>query len=630
MHSNSNTSDPSNNDQHHHDNGTTFEEIKKLSSSPTLARKEKAPSLGTSPSNNNSIIQYFIRKRSKSIDLKESKSNHRVMMPLHCILKHNYHEKILRESTNPSLLNRSLSLANLTSSPNSPLVQSPSSENHQPPLLIHSPRGGRRDSVSSSDSSSTEDSSSSSFVTSSSDSQSTLKSPLSMKETDFGNVNFIRETFTDYLSQTKVLGIKQANVKLLFLDHFYEISRPFSKKGFENGKEVIRLMEQFCKCFVNFSIDSYIIDMELIEEKIHSGVEFPYLSHLYSNSNFGPVRHEALEAVMIEVCNKLLKKQNQNTEIVTGHVETELITKEETLLLKDVTEKIQLVCEMFYTELQDVFSYFQAHKKYRSMISVWLKKGIDNQTIPLHVLDLYKKKLEGDEKALNTFKFSDEDFKAKNIIDKDWNFAKYFSQDISTDWYVSCRDEKYVQWSTKTEYSYNDKDLRASKLIGNLNYPLEKIVKSFNTEKHLAQSFTNVKFHEYNPINESSSLQKYPSGILTSKLKFGPLLKKRSVKVIFSTKTKFIGNEMSEFILFFKSCDYQESGKDIPVTVIGCRVFTKLDKNRTRFLQVRMGNLGGLLNTSLIIHNKLSFKFVSSQQFFFSLKEYFRKHLPPP
>ncbi|KAG2386396.1 hypothetical protein C9374_002842 [Naegleria lovaniensis] len=468
-------------------------------------------------------------------------------------------------------------------------------------------------------------SSTSSSASPRSSSSSSKKAKISKRQTkwtleDCGNVEFLRKRFIDYMEGHDYMNVKSPEIKLLFLDLFYETTRRNSKHPLTKCHDVLMLLEEFCKNYVTYlQLQNYFhIAFGTIEELRRTGCECPYLTYLSNQNNgnaFKGVKHETLEAFLSTSLSTLNSQviqcgnSRENSEEWNTHNQT----------LESCLTNIGSICDMFYIELDDMFSYFQAVKSNRDLMAEWLKKGIENQTIPKNVIELYRKKLQEDERALEMFQFHQDDFNAKSIIDKDWEFSKYFTKNtISSDWFLTCKEfPKFIQWSTKSAYSNNDWDLRGrSKLIANLDYSIEDVVKSYNTDKHLAASFSNVKFDEYFPIVESSSLHKYPSGVMSSVLDLGKLVKKRKVKVIFSTKTKFVGNELTEFTLFYKSCELDKTANDdIKVTVVGTRVFTRLDKNRTRFSQVRMGNLGGFLNHSLIIRNKLAMRKIAREEY---------------
>lgn len=438
-----------------------------------------------------------------------------------------------------------------------------------------------------------------------------------MKLEDCGNVEFLRRRFIEYIEGHDSMNVKSPEIKLWFLDLFYETTRRNCKHPLRKCIDVLVLLEEFCKNYITYLQlqNDFHIAFGTIEELRRTGCDCPFLTYLsHHGSPFKGVNHETLEEFL---CNSLIVLNSQVIRYGNSENSEELNAHNQTL--ESCLRDIGAICDMFYIELDDMFSYFQAVKSNRELMAEWLKKGIENQTIPKHVIELYRKKLQEDEKALETFQFHQDDFNAKSIIDKDWEFSKYFTKNtISSDWYLTCKEfPKYIQWSTKSSYSNNDWDLRGrSKLIANLDYSIEDVVKSYNTDKHLASSFSNVKFDEYFPIVESSSLHKYPSGVMSSTLDLGKLVKKRKVKVIFSTKTKFVGDELTEFTLFYKSCELDKTANDdIKVTVIGTRVFTRLDKTRTRFSQVRMGNLGGFLNSSLIIRNKLALRKIANEEY---------------
>ena len=451
---------------------------------------------------------------------------------------------------------------------------------------------------------------------SSSDSQVTEKTLSSSSDSfdsltsaDFNScykVEHLRDVFVKYV---KSMGMGHGiESEMLFLDYFYSLSRPYAKKRIENLKDVTVLLEEYCRNLVFDNLDSFLVDVETIEESKKSGGQYVYLRFLSEQSELSCLKHEKLTSLF-----------SKHALLLIDLIESQ---KDDQQVFETEFQRIGWICDMIYLKIEDLFYLFQSKKSHRTFMSNWLKQGMEQNIIPKYVLELYKTKLENDEKARHQFKFSSDDFNANAIIEKDWNFSKYFSRNMSLDWSVKFLDlPKVMLWSTSTEFSTDDKDLRSSKVISYLDQSLEDIVKAFNHDHTIGFMYDNVKFHAYTPINPSNSTQKYPSAIMTCQMDLGVLAKKRHLQVIISSKTKFVNGEISEFAVFFKSCEFTEHhGKGFKVTVLGTKVYTKLDNNRTRYIQVRMGNLGGLWNNSLLIHNKVTFKKIAEEEYKVQMK----------
>ncbi|EFC37898.1 predicted protein [Naegleria gruberi] len=500
--------------------------------------------------------------------------------------------------------------------------------------------------------------------------------PVSMT---YGSVDALRNRFLDFVkscgSQSKHLKNPQLDeefeVKLLFMDYFYDGSTRKPSKLLKDVPTVLTLLDVYCHHLV-FHFD----DWHSLPE---SEDEYPYFKHIVETvipdkEKFKWMNHSRFEQFLIEkyqdaiskdypplrsdeiLLNQQETKEKESSFSTTteqtnnsldnlharptisllpenSYQETEELrrdsvasddssTSDSNVVITEnssnpipkpthrvgVLEEIHMLCDMFFYELEDLFVLYQ--EKNQNYVHKWVQLGLKNGSIPTYVIEVYRKKLEYNESTQSQFTVDASDFVSQHVIDKDWKFLRYMCKEYSPDWYCSYKDiGNVVQWTTKRDYTTDNLKLRNSKIVGYINLPMEDVVKSFSFDHHFSYAFENIEFHNYHPINASNSLHKYPSATVSGTFNLSSVFSKRSIEQVISCRSVFVGNELTEHMILFKSCDLSpnesSNSKKGKVKFMGLRLVSKIDNNRTRYCELRSGNLGGVLNSSLIINNPI-------------------------
>nr|CAG4714824.1 unnamed protein product [Naegleria fowleri] len=453
---------------------------------------------------------------------------------------------------------------------------------------------------------------------------------IEKEESTFGSVEALRNRYLDFVKLYGKENKKRSTpdldvdfeVKLMFLDYVYDGPLRKPSKNLKDIPTVMNALETYCHNVV-FNYDGWHSWSENSEEP------YPYLKYVaeklipkkyswfshdrfskflkdrYENSvtnSYPPLRSDEIH--LQETNNLSISPRsipNTNQEQTTTHPEPKQI-------VVGILEEIHMLCDMFFYDLEDLFVLFQ--EKYQGYVHHWVEVGLKNDHLPLHVIEVYRKKLEYNESMQSQITIDSSDFVSTNIIDKDWKFLRYLSKEYSPDWYVSYQDKRgsVIQWTTKKDYSTDNQKLRTAKVIDYYNLPIQDVVKAFCYDSHFSNVLEDVKYFDYNPINFSNSHQKYPSTTLSGIFNM-KLFSKKPIEMVLSSKTAFVGSELTEYMLMYRSCeipalDGHLKKKNKP-KYMGLRFITKIDTNRTRCVELRCGNVGGVANASFIVNNPL-------------------------
>ncbi|EFC41297.1 hypothetical protein NAEGRDRAFT_80711 [Naegleria gruberi] len=434
---------------------------------------------------------------------------------------------------------------------------------------------------------------------------------------EMGNIDSMRVKFLQFISNefvrnpnTKGLPENDFLVKLYFMDFMYDgISLKISRK-LTNLLSILHQIDSLCK-FLLTKFDKHSqLWREIIEDQATS-LKYPYLECIVTDTIENDVQRMSQSYWLTHqrLCKFL--KETYEVYVKNNHKPLEQLDENQSHST-NLKKQIQLLCDMFFIDLEDQFMLFQA-KNYK-YIKKWIGEGVKNKTIPNQVIEIYKRDREHNEKMQNEFKIQAEDFTTKHVIDKDWKFMKYFSNELSHHWFLTYSQlGKLANWNSFADFSSDNLNLRISKMIGYIDQPIEQVAKSFNYDNHLQYQFKNMKWSSYNTIDDSNSLLKYPSVLMSGVYESGSIFSSRNMQLVFSSKSSFVGEELTEMQTIFKSCETvkEKSKKDIikiKMPLLGIRILLKIDENRTRVTELRFSNLGGFLNSKIVIFNPISTK----------------------
>ena len=300
------------------------------------------------------------------------------------------------------------------------------------------------------------------------------------------------------------------------------------------------------------------------------------------------------------------QKEQFMKEIISQNQIFDLKENENTLLTS-----LKLLNQMFYTELEDYFNYFQKTS------SKFLKKWFDNnvRNLPLHCIDAIQKRKKRYTSYHESFRLTEEDMNLKTIVDADFDFVHYLCEHTE-DWQLLDlfeSDSSIQVYKSKENYS-TISGMKLQKYITRVNQPIEVVARALlANEAHGDQYGLLVtgKYYDYREIDLNSSSNKYSTVIQSCTIDFGSLFRKRCLENVISAKGTFTtNNELVEVTQLYKTCSYlnkdEEEGAR-KVVMMGTRYLQKEDSNTTRIVDARMFHLGGIMNSNLIVH-KLSVK----------------------
>ena len=478
-------------------------------------------------------------------------------------------------------------------------------------------------------------------------SQGSDENSLTRDEHAYGSVEALRNRFLDFV---KACGEKakekkerlddDLEMKITFMDYMYDGITRKPSKLLKDIPTVMAFLETFCHNVIfMFDSDNMVPQYQaerypylrfMVETVVPNPGQFKWFTHArmakflkdrYDNSvsqDYPPLRTDEIhmqpsaEVSLVDNIQGIFSvdasTNSLNEELHTASSSTSgLVNKNHTIGL---LEEIHMVCDMFFYELEDYFVLYQ--EQAQKFVHRWVEIGLRNNNLPSHVIEVYKRKLEYNE-SMQECSVNSEDLIPRNVIDKDWKFLRYLAKEYSPDWSTNYKDiGTVVQWKTDVDITSDKLKLRTSKIIGYFNESIENVVKTFSYDSHFKYAFEDIEFNGYNAINASHSLHKYPSATVSAVFNFGALFSKRKIDQVISCKSTFTGEELTEHMIFYKSCEppsgVEPNKKELRFKFMGLRLLSKLDTQRTRYVEFRSGNLGGVLNSSFIQSNPIVVK----------------------
>ncbi|KAL9644766.1 hypothetical protein ABK040_012420 [Willaertia magna] len=389
--------------------------------------------------------------------------------------------------------------------------------------------------------------------------------------------------------------------KLLFLDEFYDPS-----------KERLRKILYFEDLF--YSLEKFL--QKLLKPTIGlinstNDNLYPYLMYLSNNNNKENIN------------NILLKEHLYLNDFIK---EVQFLTNNMSLVNNnDISDKLinnlKRLIEMFSIELNDHFNIFQENQ--HKIITKWFTTTFtqnNNNLYPKYILENIQKRKKRIDFYLNKKQLNDDDFNIKNILDTDFEFINYLSEYTNGIWQLKSSLNKDFITTWKSDKNFTTiPNTRLQKSMGYVNFKIEDCCKAISHDDVYNSSQMTIEecsHHNYESINPNNSLRKYPTYIHTAIFDFGTkIFRKRSLENCISVKAQFIGGQLQSFIQIYKTCCHvmKELTNDEPLKIItfGAKIFYRVDKNRTFYQEVKMGNIKGFLNNNLILNlslNKLAKK----------------------
>ncbi|EFC39206.1 predicted protein [Naegleria gruberi] len=272
-----------------------------------------------------------------------------------------------------------------------------------------------------------------------------------------------------------------------------------------------------------------------------------------------------------------------------------------------LSNDIRILTDMFLTEMDDILAVF--HDKQVKFIRSWYNEALDKCLLPFHSLNAMKKRKECLKGLKTDHTLSEEDFALKYVIEKDWKFLDRLCE-YTPDWKIVSKNLPLVSaWTSNENYS-NISDMRLTKFVGYFDCSIENATRALSHDVSLEKIYNNrVVWHEYSKPSMSSSLEKFPTALMSCVNETSGLHKKQSMELVISGKTKFIGNESTtelvESCFCFKSCNILKgnNSKDSDSSrfiSIGARYITKVDNNRIRVMEVRFSRIAGFLKKTFL------------------------------
>ena len=461
----------------------------------------------------------------------------------------------------------------------------------------------------------------------------------------------LRERFELYLKKT--LNRKENPMrgdaliqKLLFLDEFYDpirhqVRRIESEHDlFDSCNRLIAMMvKPLGMVFGDDGFYPYLLNIEAIE-KSSDLKRIPLLSqHQFTMTWLKEQRQLA-----VKYKEKELTKQQQQRLATQGDVskDFDLATDEHTsdkvvTSIKEIPiqyEGLKLLIFMMSEELEDLFSLFQ--KENTNHMKRWLEENIVK--LPRYILELIQKKHKRYLHFHDTFRLTEEDFNVKTLLDADFNFVHYLCE-YTEDWKLSYGDSPNNLKTFKSRENYSKlPDMKMLKIITHLDYSIEKCAKALlnGDVGDAAGQMMSTKYHAYQSLDLTHSTRKYSSVIQTSLFDYGSMFRKRALENAVSSKAVFMDGKLAQFYHIFKTCSFVNYKTDtktpLKIITVGGRIFTRIDTNYTRVIDVKMFNVGGFMNSDLVIHS-LGAKKISEDLFSFftqKLKQDQERGFPTP
>ncbi|EFC46691.1 predicted protein [Naegleria gruberi] len=458
----------------------------------------------------------------------------------------------------------------------------------------------------------------------------------------------LRDRFQRFLKETSTRRADDYLIKLhklMFLDEFYDPTRN-RRKRIENCETLFRMCDQYLTLIHIQSKNS--LSFSLLDT-------FPYLYNFEEMQKIQPdnsilKNHEYLVKWFRKQSENLKKylAEKANQEVLNGGESTSPVSPEEsthdlnesmasptlsgyinspTKSIPGIEEKqaeqskladyldeneLKMLTYMLSSELEDYFSLFQkSNVKY---MKKWLEKNV--KSLPNYIIDTISKKRKKYLHYHENYKLREEDLNMKTILDSDFEFIQYLAEHTE-DWTIMNSDSPIIQ-SFKSKENYSKiPDMKMQKFISKINYSIENVLKTTlcNTDE-IGEKDNMIEcseYHHYTEIDPSVSSRKYSSVIQTSIMNYGSIFKKRSLENVISCRATFCGDEIQDAIHLYKTCSYvsnknEDSKAPVKIVIVGGRIFSRIDSNRTKVIDVRMFNVGGMFFNSDFVVHKLSSK----------------------
>ena len=406
-----------------------------------------------------------------------------------------------------------------------------------------------------------------------------MGSMISSKEIDQTKYNYLEEFATTLMDSGDTFPTFQhERLKDLIVGVFLEI-----QKGKQGGEEKM-------KEFLNSAVKRATVDIER------------NANTLSVNSN-----RKSLNAtnVLLNTTENRISFFNADLSRTDSAITLEKILHMEENAGDRLANDIQIITDMFLIELDDQLALF--HEKNAKFIKSWLAEATEKCLFTYQANDALKKRKEVLKTLKEEYKFAEDDFNSKFVIEKDWQFTQLLSE-YTSDWKMVCKNlPSTTAWSSSESYS-TIPDMKLTKFVGYFDFSLENAMRALCHDDTMEKFYNSkVTWHEYNAPCASSSLEKYPTTVMTSVNESGGLYKKQPMELVLSSKTKFIGSgNMTELVqgsLFFKSCNLVKNTKESESNrfiTIGAKYVTKVDNNRVRVLEVRCSKIAGFLKKTFM------------------------------
>ncbi|EFC36450.1 predicted protein [Naegleria gruberi] len=401
---------------------------------------------------------------------------------------------------------------------------------------------------------------------------------------DIAPLDELRCKFENHISSGELKNCATLNLqKLQFLDRFYDSKRKkpikFERKIFYSklNSFIFELIQDSnCQGLIiqNTAVENgFLLQFDMIQSE-NEGMIPLFSEHAYIRNWFS--KQQANYKLFMEG-----KDIAQEIDIDNG--------------------QLGLIVNMFYSDLKEFFFYFQKHEtKY---CKNWIEDNI--LTLPKFLLVDLKAKQDKIAKYRDLLVYKEEDMNNRIVLDSDFEFIYHLAEHTS-DWKLSKHSKlgSCHVYSSKENYT-TVTGTKIQKYVHTVNMSIEKCTKAFFSYDAKDLMIIFGDYRDYKELDNSNSLKKYSSVVRSCTVDFGRFFSKRYLETVFATKGKFVGSELVEAVYLFKTCDIANNQKEQKnrCMTIGGAILQKCGANSTRFTDIKMFNVGGILQKDFIINN---------------------------
>jgi len=408
------------------------------------------------------------------------------------------------------------------------------------------------------------------------------------------NVAELRGKFEHFLSSGDLKDLALVNLqKLQFLDEFFDNKKRRAKQ-YNTWRSVFDSCHHYLNNVLitteNTSIIQHATSQCLLAQL--DSIDTPKIMPVLSN-------HQYMRMWFAKMHKQLLsfKSNSSEKDIKENMASTSCYESSSNEEFND--GQLVILVSMIYNQVRDFFFYFQNTE--RRYFKKWLKNNLT--MLPRYLLEDLNAKNERNQRFKESLLYKEEDMSTTTILDTDFDFLMHLGE-MTSDWKLLNRSQVlgYNFYGSKENYT-SIPGTKTHKYICRYDYSIETMIKAFLGYDYFNDNdnFICGEYRNYNALDITKSSKKYSCVTRTVTVDLGRFFAKRTQESVFTTRARFIAGELVEVIYLFKTCNIDTS-KDKAFSV-GGMIFTKDDANKVRAVDIKMFNLGGILQTDFIINN---------------------------